>query len=282
MSLVELTIGKAIAEDGRTVGREKYSELKLEANFLKVSPGYLTATASEPRVGVYSSSFMITATRLQGSDIGDFFIIRHTAYGSKGSTEYFLKLPISLANLTMLPINSTEPFEDTIRTGLLTLNGRDSKIIVTNYDVRGTRLLYCTAEILTHQKFANKTILMVYSGGANETNEMVVMTSASPEVISGVAVNVTKIRSTPDLQVLRFTTVSRETSIVKLGDFWVYIMGKPTLPITLHGMLTTFRSKRSIQILGDGLGRRNIPSHYQRALPRSLSITVSKLGPHTG
>jgi hypothetical protein len=58
--------GASIAEN-REIYREKYSELKLEANFLKVSPAYLTASVGTPGTGVYTDSSAIFTTPLFGN-----------------------------------------------------------------------------------------------------------------------------------------------------------------------------------------------------------------------
>jgi hypothetical protein len=48
-------VGAAIAEN-RQVSREKYSELKLRANFLQVSPAYLTSHPDNGSFGVYTDT----------------------------------------------------------------------------------------------------------------------------------------------------------------------------------------------------------------------------------
>ena len=175
---------------------------------------------------MHSSNAAITVTRLDGNGTGDFYIIRHSDYASQELTEYTLTLPISAGELTVPLINLTVPWlAQTITTGPLTLNGRDSKMIVTNYDVRGTTVLYSTAEIFTHQKLGNgSTVLLVYSGGANEHNEMAILTSAPPRYYDDAKqyVNVT---SSNNSAILSFVTSPGKTSIVRFGDFSVYIMG---------------------------------------------------------
>ncbi len=216
--------GAAIAEDGRTITREKYAELKLEANFLKVSPGYLTANVGEATVGIYSSNLAITVTRLEGNGTGDFYIVRHTDYSSTASTNYSLNLPISPGNITIPLINLTIPWlPNIVTTGVLTLNGRDSKLIVTNYNVSGKNILYSTAEIFTHQKYENKAVIVVYSGGPNEMNELVLVTSATPRTCEGPVVNIT---TSGNGQILSFVTVPGQRSVVQFDDVYIYIMGR--------------------------------------------------------
>lgn len=117
-----------IAED-RTITREKYSEAKLQANFLMISPAYLTATPMNASNGSYVNTDDITVTKLKGnsSDISGnptaFYIVRHADYTSLKSTHYRLTVPTSQGIISIPQLSST-----------FTLNGRDSKIHVTDYD----------------------------------------------------------------------------------------------------------------------------------------------------
>jgi len=113
--------GAAITEE-RLVTREKYSELKLEANFLRASgSAYLTAVPSNATNGSYVNTDA-----------------RHAAYNTLASTNYKLTVPTSAGNISIPQLSPT-----------LTLNGRDSKIHVTDYDVGGINMLYSSAEIFT-------------------------------------------------------------------------------------------------------------------------------------
>jgi len=153
----------AIAED-RSVSGEKYSELKLEANFLKVSPGYLVTTPNICNfTGVYSLSQEVTVTGLIGEgSVGSFYVVRHVEYQFTGSTTYTLLLSTSAGLFLEIPQLG----------GSLTLSRRDSKIHVTDYPVGSVgSLLYSTAEIFTWQEFDDRTVLVVYSG-AGETHEL--------------------------------------------------------------------------------------------------------------
>ncbi|UKZ81132.1 hypothetical protein TrVFT333_008902 [Trichoderma virens FT-333] len=153
--------GSSIRED-RTVDREKYSELKLQGQFMKVSPGYITTTPGNTTQGVYSDNRDIAITPLLAEESGNFFVVRHANYSSTASTSYTIKLPTSEGEITI-------PQQG----GSLTLNGRDSKFHVTDYPVGNYTLLYSTAEIFTWKAFADKTVLVLY-GGADELHEYAV------------------------------------------------------------------------------------------------------------
>jgi Beta-galactosidase, domain 2 len=200
---------QAIQED-RTITREKYSEAKLQAQFLNVSPGYLLSTPSNLTVGKYSDNPAITVTPLIGNGTGSFFVVRHTDYTSTGFATYTLNLPTSAGTILVPQLN-----------GSLLLNGRDSKIHVTDYPVDKTTLLYSTAEIFTWKKFEDKTVLVLY-GGAAETHELAIKTPSTPTILEGQNVTIVVRNSTAILQ----WNVSYERRVVKVDDLHVYMLGE--------------------------------------------------------
>ncbi|KAF7521836.1 hypothetical protein G7054_g12330 [Neopestalotiopsis clavispora] len=155
--------GAAIKEN-RHVWREKYSESKLEANFFKVSPGYLTAVAGNASNGSYVSTDQIATTPVFGTDTPtNFYVIRHADWTSLNTTNYKLIVPTSLGNISIPQLG-----------GELTLSRRDSKVHVTDYDVGGVTLIYSTAEIFTWaQSQSSKRTLIVY-GGEGELHELAI------------------------------------------------------------------------------------------------------------
>ncbi|CAD0109214.1 unnamed protein product [Aureobasidium uvarum] len=202
--------GAVITED-RLVSREKYSEAKLEANFLQASPAYLTATPQNNTHanGSYTDSPDIAVTALLGNRT-NFFVIRHAAYNSRASTQFKLNLPTSQGNITIPQLN-----------GSLVLNGRDSKFAVTDYDAAGTNLLYSSAEIFTQKSYGDKQILVVYAG-PNENHELALTLSCSSEIIEGSGVNIVKKKGTT---IIGFKS-SSERRIVKVGELYVYILDR--------------------------------------------------------
>ncbi|KAH7414044.1 beta-galactosidase precursor [Phaeosphaeria sp. MPI-PUGE-AT-0046c] len=161
-----------IRED-RRVDREKYSEQKVQANFFKVSPAYLTATRGNASTTTWTTTSDLTVTPAFEGSTG-FYFLRHAKYNTLDSTSYKLKISTTaFGNITVPQMNGTS----------LTLNGRDSKIHVSNYDVGGATLVYSTAEIFTWHKYEDKTVLVVY-GGPGETHELVLAVTGL-EMIEG-------------------------------------------------------------------------------------------------
>ncbi|KAK1971986.1 family 35 glycosyl hydrolase [Colletotrichum sublineola] len=199
--------GAAITEE-RGIGREKYSELKLEAQFMKVSPAYLTATPYNSTVGIYSNATDITVTPLLGNGTGSFFVVRHSNYSSLATTEYALRLPTSEGDITVPQFGK-----------LLHLGRRDSKVMVTDYRVGNTTLLYSTAEIFTWKEYRNQTVLVVY-GGPDETHEMAIRTNATPVLMEGTSVDHHDVNGS---LVLSWAT-STTRRVVQVGHLFVYIL----------------------------------------------------------
>lgn len=190
--------------------REKYSELKLQANFLAVSPGYLTAVAANSTTtGIYNTNSAVVTTPVLGSN-GSFFVVRHSDFTSEDSTNYTLSLPTSAGTISIPQLG-----------GSLSLNGRDSKVHVTDYPVGSSKLLYSTAEIFTWQVYDNTTVLIVY-GGPDELHELAVIGTSSGSLVEGDGVTIQQTNSS----VVAQWTTSADRRIIQVGDLSIYILGK--------------------------------------------------------
>ena len=202
----------AVISEERLVDREKYSEAKLEANFIQASPAYLTAQYQNNTNinGSYTGNADLAVTALYGN-VTKFFVIRHAAFNSLENTDYTITLPTNSGNLTIPQLG-----------GKLSLNGRDSKYHVTDYDVGGINLLYSTAEIFTWKKYDDKRVLVVY-GGPNEEHELAVSEGGKAETIEGSDVT-TSIKN--GATIVHFKT-STDRRVVKLeNDLYVYLLGE--------------------------------------------------------
>lgn len=132
--------------------------MKLQAAFLQVSPAYLTSQPDNGTFGVYTDTHALAVTRLAGSPT-NLYIVRHCNVTSLDRVSYRLRVSSSIGNLT-LPQTG----------GQFSLNGRDSKFHVVDYDVGGINLIYSTAEVFTWKKSSERTVLVLY-GGENELHE---------------------------------------------------------------------------------------------------------------
>jgi hypothetical protein len=221
--------------EDRSITREKYSEVKLEAQMLQVSPSYLVANpATNYTVGQYSPSKNITITPILANiTLSDsrtnYFVVRNSNYSIKESTSYTLVLPTTAGNLTIPQLGNTS----------LTLRGRDSKIHVTDYKVAGINILYSTAEIFTWKKFSRRTVLLVY-GGPNELHEIGVNTTSTvdnPNLVEGhdVKIKALKGRNNNAWIIQYISTPQRK--VVQIGDFFIYLLGELQKPINPNFIL---------------------------------------------
>jgi hypothetical protein len=141
---------QAIRED-RTL-TPKLDELKLQGYFLHASPGYLTGgRIGNGTIGMgtaYSDSADIYTTHLHSpTHETNFYLVRQVTNQKTSNTDFKLR------------VNTTELGEITIpRNCTITLAGRESKILVTDYVFGSTRLVYSTAEVMTWAIFDNVRI----------------------------------------------------------------------------------------------------------------------------
>ena len=203
--------GAVITED-RSITREKYSEAKLEANFLMASPAYLTATPGNNTNanGSYTDSKALAVTPLFSGKTS-FFVLRHAFFNSFDSTTYKLQIPTSVGNLSIPQMG-----------GQLTLNGRDSKIHVADYEVGGFNLLYSSAEIFTWLASSTKTVLVVY-GGPGEHHELAISGTYPTEMVEGSEL---QMKAVDGATILNWET-SPHRRIVKVdNNLFVYVLDR--------------------------------------------------------
>ncbi|KAJ7638480.1 glycoside hydrolase family 35 protein [Roridomyces roridus] len=200
--------GAAIAED-RTL-REKYYELKLQANFRAVSPAFLT---SRP-INIFNTQSSFTGNQaLKTTQVLDavgnktgFYVVRQLDASIDAVQTYTLTVPTSIGTLT-IPILG----------GNLALNGKDSKIHVVDYEAGQSTLLYSTGEILTWATIDERDVVLVY-GNSGELHETAFKFSSAPPaatVISGTGKIKTQVLSNNSLA-LQYTTTGQ--TVVEIGN----------------------------------------------------------------
>ncbi|KAJ6516256.1 glycoside hydrolase family 35 protein [Mycena sanguinolenta] len=210
--------GSAIAED-RTL-REKYYELKLQANFRSVSPAFLTSNPMNlfANQGSFTGNQALKTTQVLdvvGNKTG-FYIVRQTDVSSTAVQTYNLTLSTSIGTLTIPTLG-----------GSLALNGRDTKIHVVDYAAGSTTILYSTGEILTWATVDQRDVILIY-GNAGELHETAFkFASAVPEatVVSGTGAIKSKVLAGNSL-VLQYQTTGQ--TVVQVGNILLYILDRAT------------------------------------------------------
>lgn len=218
---------QAIKED-RSIVREKYSEIKLQGQFLRVSPGYPISSPGNLSTTNYSTNEAIAITPLTNEDDGAFFVVRHAEYTNTQSASYKLKLPTTAGMLTVPQLG-----------GSLSLNGRDSKVHVVDYPVGDYELLYSTAEVFTWKKFTDKTVLVLY-GGPGEVHEVAVKKATKLQVVEGDGVEFKKKNNAGVVQWETSTT----RRVVQTGSLVIYLLGWSILTST-NGQVTNIVDRNS-------------------------------------
>ncbi|KAF5322689.1 hypothetical protein D9619_001054 [Psilocybe cf. subviscida] len=267
--------GSAIGED-RTL-REKYYELKLQANFLAVSPAYLTTRPKNmgSTQGAFTGNSALKTTQtldVVGNKTG-FYVVRQNDASVNTVQTYTLTVPTSLGSQKIPTIG-----------GSLTLSGKDSKIHVVDYAAGGTTLLYSSAEIMTWATMDGRDIIILY-GNAGELHETAIKftTSAAPTVtvVSGNGSIKQKVLTNGGSALaLQFTTNGQ--TIVQVGDktllyildranayqFWV--LHPPT-----SGALAQYSTENPIIVKGGYLLRSVALNGQTVALTGDLNSTAT-------
>ncbi|KAE8380239.1 glycoside hydrolase superfamily [Aspergillus bertholletiae] len=205
--------GASIAED-RTIIREKYSEQKLQANFFRVSPAYLTATPGTGQNGSYTDNPGIAVTPLVGNGTKtNFYVVRHADFTFTGSARYRLTVPTSIGNVTIPQLYNTT----------LSLNGRDSKVHATDYDIGGINMIYSSAEVLTWAHGLGSTRVLVLYGGEDEVHEVAFSHSLSKPVILDGPPSGIMIKQQQGAWIIqwRVTTTPRA---IQIGDLEIHLL----------------------------------------------------------
>ncbi|KAF9873844.1 hypothetical protein CkaCkLH20_08578 [Colletotrichum karsti] len=237
-------VGSMIRED-RTLNREAYSSMKLQGQFFRVTPAYLTSRPLQASTQYTNDSALTVTPLVNPDDDTGLFVLRHSAYESMAITPYTLSVPSSRGNLTIPALG-----------GSLLLNGRDSKIHVVDYDLGGEKLLYSSGEVLTWKKYdGNKRVLVLY-GGPQETHEASIVSNSTIEVLEGPKPQIEQKNGLSTFQ----WQISSARSVLKIGNTFVYLLDRneaykyfiPLLPSPERGAYGTTETNADAVIVKAG------------------------------
>ncbi|CCA67250.1 probable beta-galactosidase [Serendipita indica DSM 11827] len=209
---------QALRED-RTI-TPKFSEIKVQSYFLHASPAYMTSdwvgAGSQTTGASFSDSSNVYTTVWRDPQSGtSFYTVRQTTNTKLTTTEFNLH------------INSTALGNDFIvpTSGVMTLEGRESKVLVADYKFGNSKLLFATTEILTWQTFDGTDYIYLYTS-PSQSIEVIVQPngSATPNdyTPSGFTVKSGKNYTVISAPAKRTTSVSA----VKLGKTVILISDK--------------------------------------------------------
>ncbi|KAG2357219.1 glycoside hydrolase family 35 protein [Suillus spraguei] len=163
--------GSAIAENREL--SVKYPELKRQGLFLRSSSDfYKTDWVGDTTTGTVSvSNTAAFVTLLTNPDsMASFYIARQGDSTSKDVTTFKLNVTTSAGH-----------FEVPTLTSGITLAGRQSKIVVTDYSFGSSRVIYSTAQVLFAGRIGGRDVLFLYGDPTSES-EVALILSGTPRI----------------------------------------------------------------------------------------------------
>ncbi|KDR69947.1 hypothetical protein GALMADRAFT_1351204 [Galerina marginata CBS 339.88] len=269
--------GSAISED-RTL-REKFYELKLQANFIQVSPAFLTTRPMNvgSSQGMFTGNSALKTTQTLdavGKKTG-FYTVRQTDASITTVQTYTLNLPTSFGTLQIPNIG-----------GSLTLTGKDSKIHVVDYTAGTTTLIYSTGEIMTWATINGRDVIILY-GNAGELHETAIKftgtTTPTVKVVSGSGTLKQKVLTSSgnSALALQYTTAPGQTVVQVGSTVMLYIVDRATayqfwvLHPPTSGALAQYSTANPIIVKGGYLMRTVNINGGTLALTGDLNSTAS-------
>ncbi|KAF8159357.1 glycoside hydrolase family 35 protein [Crassisporium funariophilum] len=202
------------------VAGAKMNEMRLQGLFLRVSRDLLGATLLANGTNYTTSALMHTAELRNLNTGAGFYFVRHDASTSTALTTTQLTVGTSSGSMR-IPLS-----------GSLTFNGRDSKIIVTDYifGKNAIKILYSTAEIMTWTTIGTTDYVILYAG-LGQTGETAIQLLSAPtlDLPSPAFPNVSS-RFANGLLTLNYTVGGAQFIPIQSGtqSIVVAIMDKPT------------------------------------------------------
>ncbi|PFH50283.1 glycoside hydrolase family 35 protein [Amanita thiersii Skay4041] len=153
------------------VATSKMNEMRLQGLFLRVSRDLLSSDLLANGTNYTTSSLIHTAELRNSASGAAFYITRHNDSTSTALTTTKLTILTSAGQL-LVP-----------KAGSLTFNGRESKIIVTDYVFGRSRnkILYSTAEVMTWTTIGITDYIILYAP-SGQTGETVMTFTTAPVV----------------------------------------------------------------------------------------------------
>ncbi|KAG9080887.1 hypothetical protein FRC06_006028, partial [Ceratobasidium sp. 370] len=202
--------GAPISEDRALT--PKFAEIKLQSLFLHASPNYHLAG----RIGTgtsYTNSNRIFTTNLATTSGQSFYIVRQTTNANTARVTFALKVNTKAGELKIPQYG-----------GSMALDGRESKIVVTEYPFGGSVLRYTTAEVATWAIFDGEDHIVLYA--KNQAIEAVVPTNATSITSSASSISA---RMADGTAIITGTAPGSGLAVVKFGKTAVWIADKTWL-----------------------------------------------------
>lgn len=224
----------------------KFYQTKLIALFTRVSADLLKADMVGNGTGYSVSSTAIWTWELRNPDTNaGFYVVQHATSNSRVSDTFSASLNTSKGVIVVPDIN---------------LNGRQSKILVTDYNFGKSSLLYSTADILTYGVFDQDVIAFYLQIGQIGQFALDNMPFASNYTVYGSA-TVTKSWANNTMTFVYTQTVGQ--TVLKVNSILIYLLEQQTAwkfwapPTTIN---PTVQPDEQIFVLGPYLVRSAVAS----------------------
>ncbi|KAI0788892.1 glycoside hydrolase family 35 protein [Abortiporus biennis] len=203
------------------VAGPKMNEMRLQGLFLRVSRDLLSSNLLGNGTNFTSSNLIHTAELRNPKTNAGFYFLRHDDATSTALTATTLTVTTSSGQIS-IP-----------KSGQFTLNGRESKIIVTDYvfGASETRILYSTAEIMTWTTIGTTDYIILYVLPSQQGETTFIFSGTPPTVDLSNAPNIKQITSESTITlnyVLNGTSASFVSFSGSGNNLVVMIMDKPT------------------------------------------------------
>lgn len=187
----------------------KFSQTKLLGLFTRVSQDLLYTDMESNGTGNAVSSTAIWTWVLHNPNTdARFYVAQHDTSSSRAVTDFSINLKTSLGNLTVPNVQ---------------LNGRQSKIIVSDYHFGNNTLLYSSADVLTYGIFDSEAVLVLYLQ-AGQTGELAFPGRVTSKACGTENATVTYVNGTSPYTKLTYTQAAGTTTLRLSNGVLLYLL----------------------------------------------------------
>ncbi|KAF4637265.1 hypothetical protein G7Y89_g814 [Cudoniella acicularis] len=268
---------------------DKYHETKLFGQFLRIARDLTKVDRINNNTG-YASTPEIYTTELRNPDTnGAFYVTVHTSSPSTDLTSFKLNISTS-EGVFIIPQYAND----------IVLNGRESKIIVTDFSIGTQKIVYSTAEVLTVSVQGNLPIVVLWLP-AGESGEFFLAGSSQGSVLKsdgctgiafkqvngGVVVSYTQLNGSAVIEFdnhYRFVLVDRSTAYYTwMPSFSADPYTPENSTVIVQGpylVRSAVNSENALQLTGDWSSSIEIeifaPSSVQHVTFNGVDLSVRK------
>ncbi|KAG7096341.1 hypothetical protein E1B28_003785 [Marasmius oreades] len=208
--------GAAISEDRLLT--PKFHEIKLQSLFLHASPDYLLVGRIGNATALHTNSSDTYTTHLHSPKTkANFYFVRQNTNQKTSDTVFSLKV-----NSTLV---AGDEGEKEVEIPNVTLKGRESKILVSNYPFGKSTLEYSSAEVLTWGTYDEVDTIVLYAFKGQHV-EISVLASTSNQRVAHVGS--TSVTATAGDQTVKLSGTTSGVSIFTFDSKRVIVLDKET------------------------------------------------------